>query len=174
LKFKIDREVSFELEGMARFLGSDRVSGPCTPKIEEGLGLAINAPREVVFSRGPQLDPNEARFIVCGASQFVYDSMGFGARFADQVVFVAVDARTHEARSAAIEPNVPNAVPPPDDLPRSETDHSGTTIGEVFRANLASIMQLPAVESEYIVYIVLGPYRSNSLSVKVVRRRGEP
>jgi hypothetical protein len=174
LKFTIDREVTFDRGSAAQFIRSDRVSSPCTPQIEEGVGLAINAPREVTFSKGPELDPDDAQFIVCGASNFLYDSMGMGARFADNVTFVAVDARTQEARSASNEPNVPNRVDPPGDLPRPETDHSQTNIGEVFRVNLARIMRLPAVDSEYMVHAALGPYRSNSLTVKVVRRPARP
>ena len=137
----------------------------------EGLGIAINAPIEVTFSTGETLDPDDCRFFVCGASEFVYDTLGYGRNFADNVTFVAVDQTSQVARSGVMQPNVPNPVPPPDDLPKSTTDHSKTTIGEVFRANMAEIMTLPAVETDYVVYAVLGPYRSNSLTVKVRKRK---
>ena len=53
-----------------------------------------------------------------------------------------------------MDPNVPNPIPPPPELPKSKTDHSKTTIGEFFRTNLADIMNLPAVETNYIVSAV--------------------
>ncbi len=171
MKFKINREVTFEREGLALMLRNDRFECPCTPDIEEGIGLAINAPIEVTFSKEGTLDPEDCRFIVCGASQFIYDTLGYGSNFADQVSFVAVDQTDQIARSGAMQPNVPNPIPPPADMPKSATDHSKTTIGEVFRANLADIMTLPAVETDYVVYTALGPYRSNTLTVKVRKRR---
>ena len=39
------------------------------------------------------------------------------------------------------------------------------------RTNLADIMNLPAVETDYVVYAALGPYRSNTLTVKVRKRK---
>ena len=171
LNFKIDREVTFEREGMALMLHSDRVRCPCTPKLEEGLGIAINAPIEVTFSNEGTLDSKDCRFIVCGASRFVYNTLEYGANFADQVTFVAVDQTSQVATSGVMEPNVPNPIAPPDDLPKSTTDHSKTTIGEFFRTNLADIMTLPAVETDYVVYAALGQYRSNTLTVKVRKRK---
>ena len=146
-------------------LRNDRFDCPCTPEME-GLGIAINAPIEVTFSTQQTLDPDDCRFFVCGASEFVYDTLGYGRNFADNVTFVAIDQTSQVARSGVMQPNVPNPVPPPDNLSKSTTDHSKTTIGEVFRANMAEIMTLPAVETDYVVYAVLGPYRSNSLTVK--------
>jgi len=37
-------------------------------------------------------------------------------------------------------------IPPPKDMAEPETDHTNTTIGEVLRANLAKMIDLPAVE----------------------------
>lgn len=97
LKFEIDRGVTFEREGMALLLLNDRFGGLCTPKLGEGLGIAINAPNEVTFSNEEtplgeeKLDSKNCRFIVCGASRFVYNTLGYGANFADQITFVAVD-----------------------------------------------------------------------------------
>ncbi len=128
LNFKIIREVTFEREGMALLFLNDRLDCPCSPELEEGLGIAINAP------------------------------------------FVAVDQTSQVATSGVMEPAVPNPIPPPADMPKSTTDHSKTTIGEVFRTNLADIMNLPAVETDYVVYAAFGPYRSNTLTVKVRKR----
>ena len=170
LKFKINREVTFEREGMALLFLNDRFDCPCSPEIEKGLGIAINAPFEVTFSNEGTLDSKDCRFIVCGASRFVYNTLGYGTNFADQITFVAVDQTSQVATSGMMEPNVPNPIPPPPDIPKSKTDHSKTTIGEVFRTNLADIMTLPAVETDYVVYAAFGPYRSNTLTVKVRKR----
>ena len=173
MKFKIDREASFEREGLALLLMNDRFRCPCTPKLEDGLGIAINAPIEVTFSNEGTLKRNDCHFIVCGASRFVYDTLGYGSAFADQITFVAVDQTSQIATSGVMEPNVPNPIPPPPDIPKSTTDHSKSTIGEFFRTNLVDIMTLPAVETDYVVYAAFGPYRSNTLTVKV-RKREQP
>jgi hypothetical protein len=59
-------------------------------------------------------------------------------------------------------------------MPRSKTDHTNTTIGEFLRANLAKMIHLPAVETEYLVSASLDDYRSNTLTVKLVRRKPSP
>jgi hypothetical protein len=92
---------------------------------------------------------------------------------------VVVDARTHQEYAAsalrAEDSNIGETlVPYPSDMPRSKTDHTNTTIGEFLRANLAKMIDLPAVETEYIIYASLGPYRSNTLTVKLVRRKPSP
>ncbi len=171
LKFTIDREASFEREGLALMLKNDRFRCPCTPKLEEGLGIALNAPFEVTFSNEGTLDSKDCSFIVCGASRFVYDTLGYGSSFADHISFVAVDQTSQVATSGVMEPIVPNPIPPPADMPKSTTDHSKSTFGEFFRTNLADIMTLPAVETDYVVYAALGPYRSNTLTVKVRKRK---
>jgi len=92
--------------------------------------------------------------------------LGHGSDFMDHLTLVAVDARTHQSYEAsallADNSNIrDNLVPPPSDMLQPETDHTNTTIGEFLRANLAKMIDLPAVETEYIIYASLGPYRSN-------------
>jgi hypothetical protein len=178
-KFKIDRDGSFEPDEAWLLFNNPRLDTRGTPDIISGVGIAINAPREVQFSEGPLLSPKDAQFIVCVATQFVYDMMGYGSSFMDYLTLVVVDARTHQeyAVSAlrAESTNIrDNYEPPPSDMPQPKTDHTNTTIGEVLRANMAKMLDLPAVETEYIVYASLGPYRSNTLTVKLVRRKPSP
>ena len=178
-KFEIDRDGSFEPDEEWLLFNEPRFSTRGTPRIISGLGIAINAPREVQFSEGPRLSHKDAQFIVCVATQFVYDMMGYGSSFMDYLTLVVVDARTHQeyAVSAlrAESTNIrDNYEPPPSDMPQPKTDHTNTTIGEVLRANLAKMIDRPAVETEYIVYASLGPYRSNTLTVKLVRRKPSP
>ena len=179
LKFKIDRDGSFEPDAAWLRHDNPRLSTRGTPTILSGVGIAINAPREVQFSNGPHLDPEDAQFIVCMASNFVYDTMGYGSSFIESVTLVVVDTHTHQEYSglaalATRDNGMDNLEPFPSDLPRPTTDHSNTTIGEVLRGNLAQFIRLPAVETEYVVYAAFGPFRSNSLTVKVVRRPTSP
>ena len=67
-----------------------------------------------------------------------------------------------------------NLIPMPAEMRDPQNKQTNTTIGEVLRANIAKMIDLPAVETEYIVYASMGPYRSNSLTVKVVRRQPKP
>jgi hypothetical protein len=67
-----------------------------------------------------------------------------------------------------------NLEPFPRDMAEPETDHTNTTIGEFLRTNLAKMIDLPAVETEYNIYASLGSYRSNTLTVKLVRRKPSP
>lgn len=178
-RFEIDRDGSFEPDRAWLRFNNPRLGTRGTPKILAGVGIAINAPREVTFSEGPNLNPEDAQFIVCAATRFVYDTLGHGSSFMDHVTFVVVDGRTHQeyavpARLADDSTLSDNLIAPPGDLPRPSTDHSKSTIGEVLRANMAKMIDLPAVETEYVVYATLGPYRSNTLTVKVVRRPPAP
>ena len=179
LKFKIDRDGSFEPDAGWLLFKNARLSTRGTPKILSGVGIAINAPREVQFSNGPHLDPEDAQFIVCMASRFVYGTLGYGSSFIESVTLVVVDAHTHQEYSgiaalATRDNGRDNLIPEPSGRPQRTTDHSNTTIGEVLRGNLAQFIRLPAVETEYVVYAALGPFRSNSLTVKVVRRPTSP
>jgi hypothetical protein len=178
-KFKIDRDGSFEPDEDWLLLNDPRIDTRGTPEIISGVGIAINAPREVQFSEGPRLSHKDAQFIVCVATRFVYDMLGYGSDFMDHLTLVVVDARTHQAYGAsallADNSNIrDNLEPLPSDMAEPETDHTNTTIGEFLRANLSKMIDLPAVETEYIIYASLGPYRSNTLTVKLVRRKPSP
>jgi hypothetical protein len=177
MKYELDRNVSFALTDDARHFGGN-IDQPCTPDIIDGFGVVINAPAQVEFSEGgPTLAAGDAQFIICGATKFQYGSFGYGSSFARHVSIVAVDAETHESFSAPVgdaEGLSISPAPMPDEYRTSKRapkiDHSKTTIGEVFRRNLAGLVRLPAKETEYTVYAVIDSYRSNSLTVKVVRR----
>jgi len=178
-KFEIDRDGSFEPDEDWLLFNNPRLDTRGTPEIISGVGIAINAFREVQFSEGPRLSPKDAQFIVCVATRFVYDMLGYGSRFMDHLTLVAVDARTHQEYAAsalrADNSNIrDNLEPFPRDMAEPETDHTNTTIGEFLRTNLAKMIDLPAVETEYNIYASLGSYRSNTLTVKLVRRKPSP
>ena len=179
-KFEIDRDASFEPDEVWLLFKNPRIDTRGSPKIISGVGIAINAPREVQFSEGPLLSHKDAEFIVCVATQFVYDTFGYGSRFMDHLALVLVDARTQQeyvapaalADSGNMRENL--VPPPPSDAPKSITDYTNSTIGEFVRANVARMISLPAVETEYSIYATMGPYRSNALTVKLVRRQPNP
>ena len=178
-KFKIDRDGSFEPDEEWLLFNNPRLSTRGTPEITSGVGIAINAPREVQFSDGPKLSPKDAQFIVCVATEFVYNTLGYGSRFMDNVTLVVVDARTHKEHGvSALAAEGTNwnehRIPMPAEMRDPHNDQTDTTIGEVLRTNIAKVIDLPAVETEYIVYATMGPYRSNTLSVKLVRRPQAP
>ena len=178
-KFEIDRDGSFEPDDDWLLFENPRLSTRGKPKIISGVGIAINAPRTVQFSEGPRLSYKDAQFIVSVATRFVYGTLGYGASFMDNVTFVVVDARTHQEYAvsalAAENSNMrENLIPMPAEMRDPQNKQTNTTIGEDLRANIAKMIDLPAVETEYIVYASMGPYRSNSLTVKVVRRQPKP
>ena len=188
-KFKIDRDGRFEPDEAWLLFNNPRLDTRGTPKIISGVGIAINAPREVQFSEGPDEGrsfsegprrlPEGTQFIVCVATRFVYNMMGYGSDFMDNVFLEAVDTRTHQEYGAsallADDSDIrEHLIPPPSDMPQSKTDHTNTTIGEFLRTNLAKMIHLPAVETEYLVSASLDDYRSNTLTVKLVRRKPSP
>jgi rhodanese-related sulfurtransferase len=177
-KFKIDRDGSFEPEAFWLRYNNPHIPTRGCPEILSGTGIAINAPRQVLFSDGPTLSPTDAQFIVCVATKFVYNTLDMGSDFMDHLTLVLVDGRTHQEYFAsallAEDSNINENLVPLRDAPEPETDHSKSLIGQFLRANVAKMIKLPAVETEYIVYASLGPYRSNTLDVKVIQRKPEP
>jgi hypothetical protein len=177
--FEIDRDGTFEPDEAWLRHNNPRLSTNGTPEITSGVGIAINVPREVSFSEAPRLIATDAQFIVCVATQFVYNTMGFGSRFMDKVTSVIVDARTHREYAAPTLLTERNnfdehRIPMPEVMRDPKNVQTNTTIGEYLRVNMAAVIDLPAVETEYIVYASMGPYRSNTLTVKVVRRKASP
>ncbi|AUX43429.1 uncharacterized protein SOCE26_048770 [Sorangium cellulosum] len=144
-------------------------SNECTPQIDgfDFEGLLINTPEEVVFEGAGNLSRAGGRFVLCGACRFKQSFMNLRGHFVDQILFVAVNARTHEAYSGKLE-TVPNAIPSPDPDDGLDPD---MLIGEVFNPDLGELLGLPAEEAEYIVYATIGPYRSNTLTTRVRPRK---
>jgi hypothetical protein len=182
--FKIDRDGSFQPDADWFLFHNARIPTRGMPVIVSGVGIAINAPRTVEFSYDdskdysgdpPRLSQTHAKFIVCVATQFVYDTLGYGKDFMDNVVLVVTDPETHKehlaSASAAEDSDFrENLEPPPDDVPRPRIDRTAI-IPETLRADIGRMMHdLPAVEGDYLVRAKMGTYVSNTLTVKLVRR----
>jgi hypothetical protein len=144
-------------------------SNACTPQIDgfSFEGLLINTPEEVVFSGSGSLSRAGGKLMLCGACRFKQSFMNLRGHFIDQILFVAVNAKTHQTYSAKLE-SVPNAIPGPD--PDDGLDPA-MLVGEVFNPDLGELLRLPAEEAEYIVYATIGPYRSNVLTTRVRSRK---
>jgi hypothetical protein len=93
--------------------------------------------------------------------------MNLRGHYIDHILYVAVNAKTHQTYSSKVE-SVPNAIPGPDPDDGREPE---MIVGEVFNPDLAELLRLPAEQAEYIIYAALGPFQSNSLTVKVTPRK---
>jgi hypothetical protein len=60
--------------------------------------------------------------------------------------------------------------PMPEDLKKNQPPMLGYTFTESFNPNLVRSFELPAVETDYDVHVVLGPFKSNVLRVKLRRK----
>jgi hypothetical protein len=168
---KIDRNCDFsQVESLTE-------EYPCTPKLgprDEDV-IRINAPEEVRYSSegdGP-LDERHAKFVICGAmkmrTETLYDLGIVGPEHLDAIMLVAVDAKTGKTYTGPI-PQLGMREPMPEELRKKVTRTVGYVIGSCFNPNLVRSFELPAVDADYFVHAVLGPFKSNVLRVRL--RRG--
>lgn len=144
-------------------------SNECTPRIDgfDFEGLLINLPEEVVYDGNGSLSRAGGKLILAGACRFKQNFLNLHGSFVDHILFVAVNARTHQTYASKLE-TVPNAIPGPDPDDGLEP---AMLVGEVFNPDLGDLLRLPAEEAEYIVYATIGPHRSNALTTRVRPRR---
>jgi hypothetical protein len=148
----------------------------CTPvfaKDEEDV-IRINAPEEVTFTASDDepLDERTANFIICGAMKMRAETLhklGIMGNELDALMLVAVDAHSHKSYTGAI-PELGTSVPMPPELKKDLPPMLGYTFTESFNPNLVRSFELPAVETDYDVHVVLGPFKSNVLRVKLRRK----
>jgi hypothetical protein len=144
----------------------------CSPDIDDPdfIGIVLNAPKVVKYEPGKP-DPISGAFapiIVCGAYAFKYTTLGLNGDFADSIVMVAVDENSRISYHGTMT-GIDNAEPPPaggeDGL--TPEDFAGDTIGGYFNPNLATLMNIPEKDADYVVYALLGPYESNRVRISV-------
>ncbi len=151
-------------------------SYPCTPVLEaeDENVIRINAPEEVAFTvldDGP-LDERMANFIICGAMRMRAETLHeMGILDAlDALLLVAVDVKTHKSYTGPIaDLGLPE--PLPEDLKTNSPPMIGYVFGESFSPNLVRSFELPAVETDYDVHVVLSPFKSNVLRVRLRRKK---
>ena len=102
-----------------------------------------------------------------------YDTLGLGGDVIEAIVFVAVDARTHETYSGRMQAarGTPEEKPGPEEFGLTDEDLKDRVYVRYFNPNLAEVLELPGAEGEYLVHATLGPYKSNVVRIRV-RRAG--
>ena len=156
----------------------DRVfaTSPCTPVFaqDEEDVIRINAPEVVAFSATDvePLDERHAKFIICGAMKMRAETLhklGLLGSELDALMLVAVDTQSHKSYTGPIG-KLGTSEPMPDELKNNLPPMAGYTFTESFNPNLVRSFELPSVETDYDVHVVLGPFKSNVLRVKLRRK----
>lgn len=149
---------------------------PCSPVLgpEHEDVIWINAPEEVAFEvteRRRSLRENEAHFVICGSTNLRTETLhALHIRDElDELVIVAVDTKTHQSYTGHI-PHLGTRIPMPEKLRSDDPPMFGYLIGRNFNPNLVRSFDLPAVETDYDVHVVLGPIKSNVLRVRLRRK----
>ena len=152
-------------------LGNRLSSRPCSPRINDLVttGLFINGPKEVFLSARP--DPETGAH--ADIPVYVTFSHNLGTviplhdNFEDAIVFVAVNAATHKVYSGKYEP-LGSPIPPDHPNPNlSPEQMKERTVRGYVNNNLAALVPLPPEPATWYVYVVIGPYHSNMLKIKV-------
>ena len=150
---------------------------PCTPKLgpnEEDV-IRINAPEEVLFTaEGDEpLKERTTHFVICGTLRMLGKSllgMGIGGSPVDALTLVAVNARTGTLYSGPIVSHLETPIEMPEELRKGAPPASPSVINQTFNPNLVRSFELPAIEADYDVQVVLGSIKSNGLRVRLRRR----
>jgi len=148
---------------------------PCSPKVDRGKwqGIRIAGPSKVRFGRDTR-DPvygGCTRITISGTYRFKASYLGLGQGFREKLLLVAVNAKTHRAYAgwvAGESGEFANAVIGP---PLTDADLAAMSTTGYFNPNLAKQLKLPAEAADYFVYVTLGQYVSNVLSISVVASR---
>jgi len=152
---------------------------PCTPRFDrkEEDVIRINAPEEVTFTAEGDEPLNErtTHFVICGSMKMraeTLDKLGLHGDQLDQLMIVAFDTKSHKSYTGPI-PRLGTRDPMPEDLKTNQPPMVGYTFTESFNPNLVRSFDLPPIETDYDVHVVLGPFKSNVLRVKL-RQRAAP
>lgn len=153
-------------------------SNPCTPVEEDDenfRGLKINGPPEVFFGPGTS-DPFEGgftRMVIAGVCRLPYPALGLRGEWSYFVVFVATDTTRKEIFAGAYKPFGSPAMPrdPLEKGPDTPDDFKTVIAGSYFNPNLVRDLSLPEREATYDVFATLGPYKSNSVRIKLSRKK---
>jgi hypothetical protein len=144
---------------------------PVSPVLDRDItfrGIRINGPRAVPLAGKPDRRGGFARMMVCGTYHLDSNYLGLEEDFRDHLLIVAVNAASHEARIARL-PGIPNPYPSRvaggSDL--TPDDWLGRSVVEYFNVNLVSLLALPEVAADYVVYATLGDFVSNVLRMRL-------
>ncbi len=145
----------------------------CSPDVLSDLrftGIKIAAPSKVALEGKPDAFGTFARVVVAGAYRLEANYLGLRERFMPRLVVVAVDLRSHRAYAGHVT-GLFDAEPGADpyaNMLLTDADFQGRFISEYFNTNLAQVLPLPQIETEYAVYAALGAYVSNVVQIALV------
>jgi hypothetical protein len=149
---------------------NSRLQNNCSPA-EPPLpwqGLLIQAPTQVGFRPGKQVDERFAIIPICGYYRLEMTKLMGGA----PLTLVAVNTADQSRYTGAVideDPGHPaprRGAPPP----LTADDVNGVLSASYFNPNLARYVALPAVEAVYRVHAEYGGAVSNAVQIAVVRR----
>lgn len=158
----------------------ERVKNKCSPKIPDPnfFGILINAPSVVSFCQNARdpLTGSSLKIVIAGMYRLKHDTAGLCGKFHSAVLLVAENVHTHEVYTGRM-----GSFGSPareeyrlEDEGLTPDDFKDVVVTEYFNPDLASVLMLPEIEAEYIVYATLGPYTSNATRIKVVKSEKLP
>ncbi len=155
-------------------LDTDLMSqNPCSPVIDDPdfLGIVINAAADVFYDPGETVEGSlafaDAR--ICGTVAVDYGFQGLRGEVTEEILLVAVNAATQETWSGKMEP-IANPEQRPENLGGDGGPTEGLIVESYFNPNLVETLDLPEKPAEYIIYAVLGEYKSNTVRIRLKER----
>lgn len=144
----------------------------CTPDMDDNaLGIRIAAPARVSLQRRVTevgINEDHPALPICGAHHFSAKTINQFYAHSQQIALVLVDARDGRAYASSLRDWLLETVPPG----RYPSPQEGQSSIGYFNANaFLFVRSLPWRPATYHVHAVLGPYRSNRVTVAV---EGEP
>ena len=155
-------------------LDTDLMSqNPCSPVIDDPdfLGMVIHAAQEVFYDPGESVEGSLAfaDVRICGTVAVDFGFQGLGGEVTEEILLVVVDAKSQETWSGKMEP-IANPEQRPVDLGGDAGPTEGLIVESYFNPNLVETLDLPEKPAEYIVYAVLGEYKSNTVRIRLKER----
>lgn len=167
-KWHIDQQCDFE-----RLETGLMNRNACSPVIDDATfqGIVIHAPATVLYRPGEPVEGSEAfaDVRVCGTCCVSYSYLGLDGEVTAEILLVAVEAKTQQTWSGKMVP-IRNPEPRPGNLGGEPVETEGMLIESYFNPNLVETLDLPETPAEYIVYAVLGQYKSNTVRIRVEKR----
>lgn len=163
----------------------------CSPVINHTFkGFLINMPKEHYYEPGEKMLSGAFTLVpVCGAYRIANGDFPelspeetLEHDISDDILVVAVDTKTREVYTGHyVEPwgkaRMPEAfrrdvLEGMYESRKNPPAPPGTMIsGGYFNYNLPAVVRLPEKPAEYIVYVVVGPYKSNVRTVKIMKKK---
>jgi hypothetical protein len=149
------------------------VSNRCTPPEPEDfdwVGILIRAPRRVTFTPGKTFGISNvfARIPICGF--YMYPVTLKTPSRDEAMKCVVKDQETGVVYQGVVrDMSIDDPAPDPEPAEIDPKDLEGLVSGGYFNLNLAEQVQLPPRPCRYLVYVEGGGYRSNVVSIEIVR-----